>query len=167
MQLSTKGRCAVMAMVDLAKRQTADRPADRVCLADIALRQQLSQSYLEQLFGKLRRADLVDAARGPRGGYRLARPAANIAIAEIVAAVDDPIKPTPDASPAPAAPPSHTHDLWFELGRRITLFLRGITLADVAMGRVTGRDMGAPRSRPATVDRDANRDCDAQDALDY
>ncbi len=63
-----------------------------VCLADIAGRQQLSQSYLEQLFGKLRRADLVYSARGPGGGYRLARPANEIAIADIVAAVDEPMQ---------------------------------------------------------------------------
>lgn len=94
MQLTTKGRYAVMAMVDLAMRETADRPPDLVCLAEIAYRQQLSQSYLEQLFGKLRRADLVCSARGPGGGYRLARRPSEIAIADIVAAVDEPIKAT-------------------------------------------------------------------------
>src|SRR3954451_2391123 len=93
MHLSTRGRYAVMAMVDLASRDPAIRLADPVCLADIAERQQLSQSYLEQLFAKLRRADLVLSARGPGGGcgYRLARPAGQIAIAEIVAAVDEPV----------------------------------------------------------------------------
>ncbi|MEA2739376.1 MAG: Rrf2 family transcriptional regulator, iron-sulfur cluster assembly transcription factor [Acetobacteraceae bacterium] len=88
MQLSTKGRYAVMAMVDLALREVPGHPAELICVADIAQRQQLSQSYLEQLFGKLRRANLVRSARGPGGGYRLARPPAEIAIADIVAAVD-------------------------------------------------------------------------------
>src|SRR5919206_2519031 len=94
MHLSTRGRYAVMAMVDLASRDPSVSVADPVCLADIAERQQLSQSYLEQLFAKLRRADLVSSARGPGGGYRLARPAGQIAIADIVAAVDEPMVAT-------------------------------------------------------------------------
>ncbi|WP_428536763.1 Rrf2 family transcriptional regulator [Rhodopila sp.] len=157
MQLSTKGRYAVIAMVDLAHRETADQAADLICLADIAGRQQLSQSYLEQLLAKLRRADLVHAARGPRGGYRLTRPAADIAIAEIVAAVDEPIKATRcgiDSGRRLAVPGSmigvetcHTHDLWLELGRQIMLFLRGISLADVALGRLSGRTIAAPSPR--------------------
>jgi Rrf2 family transcriptional regulator, iron-sulfur cluster assembly transcription factor len=159
MQLSTKGRYAVMAMVDLATRETADRVDDLICLADIANRQQLSLSYLEQLFGKLRRADLVCSARGPRGGYRLARPSSEIDIADIVAAVDEPIKATrceigsggcmlaPEHAPGSAGGGEmcQTHDLWFELGRQITLFLCGITLADVVSGRVTGRAVGLKR----------------------
>ncbi len=148
-----------MAMVDLARRETADRAAELVCLAAIAGRQQLSQSYLEQLFAKLRRADLVHAARGPRGGYRLARPAAAIAIAEIVAAVDEPMKATRceigsgGCLLGPGSPIGgemcETHDLWLELGRHITLFLRGISLADVALGRVSGRAKGALQRHPA------------------
>jgi Rrf2 family transcriptional regulator, iron-sulfur cluster assembly transcription factor len=149
MQLTTRGRYAVMAMVDLATRETAHSPSDLVCVADIACRQQLSQSYLEQLFGKLRRADLVRSARGPGGGYRLARPASEIAIADIVAAVDEPIKATRcesggggcmvAPSPAVGGEMCQTHDLWFELGRQIALFLGGVTLADVVLGRVAGR----------------------------
>lgn len=159
MQLSTKGRYAVMAMVDLAMQETMDHRADLVCLAEIASRQQLSQSYLEQLFGKLRRADLVCAARGPGGGYRLARQAGEIAISEIVAAVDEPIKATQceidgggcliASGPATGGEMCQTHDLWLELGRQITLFLRGITLADVALGRVAGRASGSTPPRPA------------------
>jgi Rrf2 family iron-sulfur cluster assembly transcriptional regulator len=161
MQLTTRGRYAVMAMVDLAMREMADSACDLVRVADIAGRQQLSQSYLEQLFGKLRRADLVCSARGPGGGYRLARPPSEIAIADIVAAVDEPINATRCESgsggcmlaPGPAAgnDPSvagggmcQTHDLWFELGRQITLFLRGVTLADVVLGRVAGRAARLP-----------------------
>jgi Rrf2 family iron-sulfur cluster assembly transcriptional regulator len=183
MQLSTKSRYAVMAMVDLAARETARRPNDLICLADIAQRQQLSQSYLEQLFGKLRRADLVCSARGPGGGYRLARPPSEIAIADIVAAVDEQIAATrcvigsggcllapapaveapmvspvgsPVVSPAgsPAESPMggemcHTHDLWSELGRQIALFLCGITLADVVLGRVVGRAIRLPPAATA------------------
>jgi Rrf2 family iron-sulfur cluster assembly transcriptional regulator len=157
MQLSTKGRYAVMAMVDLATWEAMEHPNTLSCLADIAARQQLSQSYLEQLFGKLRRADLVSSARGPGGGYRLARSPSEIAIADIVAAVDEPIKATrcevgsggcmlasepPDGAPVGQAldcEMCQTHDLWVELGRQIALFLSGVTLADVVQGRVVGR----------------------------
>jgi len=92
MQLSTRGRYAVMAMVDLATRQAVGCECGPICLAEIACRQQLSLAYLEQLFGKLRRAGLVASARGPGGGYRLARPSDTISIADIVCAVDAPIQ---------------------------------------------------------------------------
>lgn len=148
-----------MAMVDLATREIADRPGHLICLAEIAVRQQLSQSYLEQLFGKLRRAGLVRAARGPGGGYRLARPASGIAIADIVAAVDESIKATRceiggggcmlASEPATGGEKCQTHDLWAELGRQITLFLCGITLADVVLGHVAGRAMGLPSAKAA------------------
>ena len=155
MQLSTKGRYAVMAMVDLAAWQAACRSCAPVCLSDIADRQQLSQSYLEQLFGKLRRAGLVCSARGPGGGYRLARSAQDIPIAAIVAAVDEPIKATRceigsggclvAATPEGRGEKCQTHDLWFELGRQIELFLEGVTLADVVGGNVSGRAVGLQR----------------------
>src|SRR6185437_16229523 len=86
MRLSTKGRYAVMAMADLAKRGQDDRA---VTLADIARRQDISLPYLEQLFARLRRSGLVKSVRGPGGGYRLARTAAEMAVAEIVTAVDE------------------------------------------------------------------------------
>lgn len=108
MQITTRGRYAVMAMVDLASREAADCACGPVCLAEIAARQQLSQAYLEQLFGKLRRAALVCSSRGPGGGYRLARPSSTIGIAEIVAAVDEPIKATrctAESGGCPAAAP--------------------------------------------------------------
>ncbi len=149
MQLSTKGRYAVMAMVDLAAMEAVESAGELVCLADIAQRQQLSQSYLEQLFGKLRRAGLVSAARGPRGGYRLARPAADIAISAIVAAVDEPIRATrcelggggcmAGSIPGGFGERCQTHDLWVALGRQIELFLQRVTLADVIDGRVDGQ----------------------------
>ncbi|MBS0640488.1 MAG: Rrf2 family transcriptional regulator [Acetobacteraceae bacterium] len=154
MQISTRGRYAVMAMVDLAARQSATAGTAPVCLADIAARQQLSLSYLEQLFSKLRRAGLVSSARGPGGGYRLARPADVLAIAEIVLAVDEPIRATRceagsgGCMAAPGTEPGgmqcQTHDLWFELSRQVSLFLSGITLADVVNGNVAGRAVAMP-----------------------
>jgi Rrf2 family iron-sulfur cluster assembly transcriptional regulator len=154
MQLSTKGRYAVMALVDLATQRGFDTASGPICLADIAQRQQLSLSYLEQLFGKLRRAGLVRSARGPGGGYRLARPAADIAIADIVAAVDEPIRATRceagsggcmlASEPSACGKKCQTHDLWFELGRQIALFLGCLTLADVVDGRVSGRAVSLP-----------------------
>src|SRR5579864_5804978 len=96
MRLSTKGRYAVMAMTDLARRQGAAERA--VALADIAARQEISLSYLEQLFARLRRKGLVQSARGPGGGYRLARTAETTTIAEIVHAVDEPLQATRCAS---------------------------------------------------------------------
>jgi Rrf2 family iron-sulfur cluster assembly transcriptional regulator len=147
MQLSTRGRYAVMAMVDLAAQQTIGCERGPVCLAQIAERQQLSLSYLEQLFGKLRRAGLVASARGPGGGYRLARASDAITIADIIDAVDEQVRATrcPEgdvgclASPPGAdAGRCQTHELWAELSRQIGLFLASVTLADVVAGRITG-----------------------------
>lgn len=154
MQLTTRGRYAVMAMADLATRETAGCECGPVCLAEIAARQQLSLSYLEQLFGKLRRAGLVASARGPGGGYRLRTPPGEIPIAAIVAAVDEPIHATRCeagsggcmAGPKPDGDGERcqTHDLWFELGRQIEFFLNGISLADVVGHRVRGRAVQLP-----------------------
>lgn len=155
MQLSTRGRYAVMAMVDLATREHRAQGAARpVCLSEIAATQRLSLSYLEQLFGKLRRAGLVTSMRGPGGGYRLARPAAAMPIAAIVAAVNETIRATrcelgeagcmAGAGPGGTAGRCQTHDLWFELGRQIELFLGGVTLADVVESRVAGRAVPVP-----------------------
>lgn len=154
MQLTTRGRYAVMAMADLATRESAGCACGPVCLAEIAERQQLSLSYLEQLFGKLRRAGLVASARGPGGGYRLVAPAEAIPIAAIVAAVDEPIHATrcetgtggcmAGARSGSEAEPCQTHDLWFELGRQIEYFLKGISLADVVEQRVKGRAVALP-----------------------
>ena len=90
MRLTTKGRFAVTAMVDLSMRQTRGP----VTLAAISERQHISLSYLEQLFGKLRRAKLVSSVRGPGGGYNLAKPIAEITVAAIISAVDEPIDAT-------------------------------------------------------------------------
>ena len=139
MKLSTKGRYAVMAMVDLA-RHSAGKP---VALNDIAVRQEISLSYLEQLFAKLRRGVLFISARGPGGGYRLARGAAETRIADIFVAVDEPIKATRCELGSPKGCTGHqgrcvTHDLWEELGRQIQIFLSAVTLDDVVNKRVLG-----------------------------
>jgi Rrf2 family iron-sulfur cluster assembly transcriptional regulator len=158
MQISTRGRYAVMAMADLAARQADGCLCGPVCLAEIAARQQLSLSYLEQLFGKLRRAGLVASARGPGGGYRLARPAGTIAVADIVAAVEESIRTTRcdlEAGGCMARAdgtigPCQTHDLWEELGQQIRFFLEGVTLADVVAQRVAGRAVRLP-ARPGQL----------------
>jgi Rrf2 family transcriptional regulator, iron-sulfur cluster assembly transcription factor len=132
MQLSTRGRYAVMAMVDIAARQTLGCECGPVCLAEIAERQKLSQAYLEQLFGKLRRAGLVASARGPGGGYRLSRSSAEIAIADIITAVEEPLL----ATSCEGGGTCQADELWAELGRRIQGFLGAVTLADVVAGRL-------------------------------
>ena len=147
MQLSTRGRYAVMAMVDLASRQSVGCECGPVCLAEIAASQSLSLSYLEQLFARLRRAGLVASARGPGGGYRLARDSDRISVAAILAAVDEPVRATrcdETSGPCQALPGllsnrCQTHDLWSELGRQISVFLGAVTLADVVLGQVRGR----------------------------
>lgn len=139
MKLSTKGRYAVTAMVDLARHESG-RP---ITLAEIAERQEISLSYLEQLFAKLRRSGLVRSARGPGGGYTLSRSADDIRIADIVLAVDEPIQATRCRPGSPRGCMSGgsrclTHDLWEELGRQIQIFLSTVSLADVANRRVLG-----------------------------
>src|SRR6476661_1031183 len=94
MRLSTKGRYAVMAMADLAKNGHADGGVRAVSLAEIAARQEISLSYLEQLFARLRKGGLVQSVRGPGGGYRLAKGMKDTVVAEIVLAVDEPIRAT-------------------------------------------------------------------------
>ena len=140
MRLSAKGRYAVTAMVDLARTGGGGAP---VALSDIAARQEISSSYLEQLFRKLRQAGLVGSVRGPRGGYRLARPAEDTRIADIVLAVDEPLRATlcpPGSASGCKSDASRclTHDLWAELGNQIHLFLSSVTLADVRDRRVLG-----------------------------
>ena len=135
MQLSTKGRYAVMAMTDLA----GQAPERAVTLAEIAERQQLSLSYLEQLFARLRRRGLVLSVRGPGGGYRLARPADETSVADVVVAVDEPLRATRCAGHGPGCMSGgarcRTHDLWVETGRQLQHYLEGVSLADVIDGR--------------------------------
>lgn len=137
MKLSAKGRYAVMAMCDLA----GESDGKPIALADIAERQEISLSYLEQLFAKLRRGGLVRSVRGPGGGYLLARAADQTRIADIVLAVDEPIRATRCSPGQPFGCRSNqsrcvTHDLWEELGNQIYLFLASVTLADVLQGRI-------------------------------
>ncbi len=129
MKLTTKGRYAVTAMLDLALRY--DKGA--VTLADIAKRQGISLSYLEQLFAKLRRSGLVDSVRGPGGGYNLAMEPNKISVAEIIVAINENI----DATRCGGEKNCHgdetclTHQLWEDLSTRIHEFLNGITLGDL------------------------------------
>jgi Rrf2 family iron-sulfur cluster assembly transcriptional regulator len=138
MRLSTKGRYAVMAMADLARRQT--EPCRAVALAEIATRQEISLSYLEQLFARLRRKGLVQSARGPGGGYRLTRTAEETSIADIVLAVDEPLRATRCADQGKGCMLKGerclTHDLWEDLGHRIEDYLASVSLADVLTGRL-------------------------------
>ena len=139
MKLSTKGRYAVLAMADLASQGEGEP----IPLAAISERQNISLSYLEQLFGKLRRARLVRSVRGPGGGYTLARSMSQISIAEIMAAVDEPVKMTRCADdPESGCLDGRrclTHHLWHALGQHIVAFLQSATLQDVVDNR-----FGAP-----------------------
>ena len=145
MKLSTKGRYAVMATIDLA-RHSRGRP---VALADIALRQGISLSYLEQLFAKLRRGGIVKSVRGPGGGYVLIHGADGTRIADIILAVDEPIRATrcKDGSPKGCTATGVrcvTHDLWEELSRQIHLFLSSVSIGDVLERRIVGTSQLAP-----------------------
>jgi Rrf2 family transcriptional regulator, iron-sulfur cluster assembly transcription factor len=136
-KLSTKGRYAVMALVDLAS-QSDGRP---VALADIAERQEISLSYLEQLFAKLRRGGLVRSVRGPGGGYLLARTADDTRVSDAILAVDEPIRATRCKSGSAVGCRANksrclTHDLWEELGNQIHVFLSSVSLADVCNRRI-------------------------------
>ncbi len=135
MRLTSKGRYAVAAMLDLC----VHGQQGPVPLASIAERQHLSLSYLEQLFRRLRAAGLTYAMRGPGGGYRLARPAEEIAIAEIIRAVDEPLEITACGNRPEGCRPDgrcNAHLLWSALGELIEGFLASVSLADVAAGRV-------------------------------
>ena len=147
MKLSTKGRYAVMAMADLAIH-SAGKP---VSLAEIALRQEISLSYLEQLFGKLRRCGLVQSVRGPGGGYRLGREPDEVRVSDIVVAVDEPLTATrcmPGAATGCQSRKNRclTHDLWTELGNQIQLYLSSVSLDDVIHRRVLGPSRLQPQS---------------------
>jgi Rrf2 family protein len=143
MELTTRGRYAVMAMADLA-RVGAVEP---VALAAIADRQKLSLAYLEQLFARLRRAELVVSSRGRSGGYRLSRPAADISVADILTAVEEETRMTRCAGDGDAGCLGHTrcitHGLWQALGTHIAQFFSSVTLQDVVDG--------GPRLSPAVI----------------
>lgn len=156
MRLTTKGRFAVTAMIDLALRES-EGP---VTLAGIAERQSISLSYLEQLFGKLRRHKLVASVRGPGGGYTLATGADEVTVADIIVAVDEPL----DATQCGGKGNCHdehvcmTHELWTELNRHMFDFLDSVTLANlVERQRKAGtnvtvlKDERRVRRREATI----------------
>ncbi|HYC04400.1 MAG TPA: Rrf2 family transcriptional regulator [Azospirillaceae bacterium] len=154
MRLSTKGRYAVMAMVDLA-RNSKGQP---VALAEIADRQEISLSYLEQLFARLRKGGLVKSVRGPGGGYLLAHPAKVMRVSDIILAVDEPIRTTRCAANSPVGCRANktrcvTHDLWEELGNQIHMYLSSVTLEDVCERRIlaAGGAMEIPDARKAPV----------------
>ncbi|MFD1797241.1 Rrf2 family transcriptional regulator [Paracoccus aurantiacus] len=137
MKLSTKGRYGMVALVDLALQ-----PEDQLTsLADIAERQDVSLPYLEQLFVRLRRAGLVESARGPGGGYRLARPATEIRVAEVLSAVDETVSALhigAGASGAVSGSRAQTlsNRLWQSLSAHVYVFLHNATLADVAHNKL-------------------------------
>ena len=128
MRLTTKGRFAVTAMIDLALREHSGP----VALAVISARQQISLSYLEQLFGKLRRKELVESTRGPGGGYSLGRKSEDITVADIIGAVDEPIDATGCAGKGNCMGQDTgqcmTHDLWTNLNAKMIDYLNSISL---------------------------------------
>jgi Rrf2 family iron-sulfur cluster assembly transcriptional regulator len=130
MRLTTKGRYAVTAMVELALNQGQGW----LSLAEIADRHHISQSYLEQLFAALRRSGLVDGSRGPGGGYRLGRPRADITVANVIDAVDETLDATKCGGKRNCQGDQGcvTHDLWAELSDRIRQYLNSVSLESVA-----------------------------------
>ena len=142
MRLTTKGRFAVTAMADLA--MCGGRGP--VTMAAISERQKISLSYLEQLFGKLRRSEIVESVRGPGGGYYLARPAEQITIAEIIVAVDEPL----DATSCGGKGNCHderqclTHDLWMGLNEKIYDYLASVTLQQLVDSQTTAGSSSVP-----------------------
>lgn len=147
MRLTTKGRFAVTAMVDLALRGGASP----VTLASISERQKISLSYLEQLFGKLRRHNIVESVRGPGGGYYLARPSSKISIADIVVAVDESL----DATQCGGKGDCHddkqciTHDLWVGLNEALYRYMAEVSLQQV----VDNQARPKPDALPVTISK--------------
>jgi Rrf2 family iron-sulfur cluster assembly transcriptional regulator len=153
MRLTTKGRFAVTAMIDVAMQSTKG-PAT---LAGVSDRQKISLSYLEQLFGKLRRSGLVESVRGPGGGYRLARPPATVSVADVIVAVDEPIDATQCGGRENCRDDRRcmTHELWSSLNDHILNYLQSVTLADLVAKQqqkadvVLLQDHRQPQAAPA------------------
>lgn len=134
MRLTTKGRFAVTAMIDLAMRQEKGP----VTLAAISRRQEISLSYLEQLFGKLRRHEIVESVRGPGGGYNLARRPEDVTVADIIIAVDEPLDATQcggkgncHGADQESGTQCMTHDLWSTLNAKMVEYLDSVSLKDL------------------------------------
>ncbi|MFM1955308.1 MAG: DNA-binding transcriptional repressor [Pseudomonadota bacterium] len=143
MRLTTKGRFAVTAMLDLA----IDESGKPVTLAGISERQSISLSYLEQLFSRLRRSGLVKSVRGPGGGYRIAKPLAEISVSEIISAVDELIDATQCGGHENCRDDRRcmTHNLWSSLNVKILEYLSGVSLNDlVEAHKVSGNDDKKP-----------------------
>ena len=156
MRLTTKGRFAVTAMLDLALHATQGP----VTLAGVSDRQKISLSYLEQLFGKLRRCELVESVRGPGGGYHLARDPDQISVADIIRAVEEPL----DSTQCGGRENCHenqrcmTHDLWEELNTTVQGFLAGVKLSHLVerqrtkpVSVVRGPAKGTREHRPVSA----------------
>jgi len=150
MRLTTKGRFAVTAMIDLAMRQHQGP----VTLAGISQRQKISLSYLEQLFGKLRRHELVESTRGPGGGYTLARSVKEVTVADIIFAVDEPIDATQCGGKINCAEEGQcmTHELWANLNKKMIEYLDSVSLAALVDEQRAREAKEAPR--PVSVLRE-------------
>jgi Rrf2 family iron-sulfur cluster assembly transcriptional regulator len=164
MKLTTKGRFAVTAMLDLAMHEalahneampagTLPTEIKPVTLAGISERQNISLSYLEQLFSRLRRQGLVSSVRGPGGGYKLAKNYADISVAEVIKAVDEQIDATQCGGHENCRDEGRcmTHDLWATLNTKILDYLAGISLADMVASQATAKKVTMiPRAHNAT-----------------
>ena len=156
MRLTTKGRFAVTAMIDLALRGE-DGP---VALAGVSERQKISLSYLEQLFGKLRRHKLVDSVRGPGGGYCIARPLEQVAVADIIRAVDEQLDATQCGGHENCLDEHRcmTHELWSTLNAKMYDYLASVSLADLVerqRQKMAGNPAVLEDKRPPTRSRAA------------
>jgi Rrf2 family iron-sulfur cluster assembly transcriptional regulator len=143
MRLTTKGRFAVTAMIDVALHEQKGP----VALSEVSERQKISLSYLEQLFAKLRRRGLVDSTRGPGGGYSLARPVGVLSVAEIIMAVDEPIDATSCGGKENCHDergPCLTHELWSNLNDHIYQFLADVKLGDLVRKAQAREDCSVP-----------------------
>lgn len=150
MRLTTRGRFAVTAMADIAMH----RGTDPVTLGEISARQKISVSYLEQLFGKMRRRGLVESVRGPGGGYRLARETAQIAVADIILAVDEPIDATQCRGKENCRDDQKciTHDLWAKLNEHVLNYLAAMSLEQLVEDQIAKKDGVSPlQSMPKNI----------------
>jgi len=145
MRLTTKGRFAVTAMLDLALNES-DRP---ITLAGISERQEISLSYLEQLFSRLRRGGLVKSVRGPGGGYRIAKKLEDISVSDIIKAVDELIDATNCGGTENCHENSHcmTHELWFNLNVKILDYLAGVSLKQLVASQREGTVLVIPEPK--------------------
>lgn len=148
MRLTTKGRFAVTAMLDLALNEV-DKP---VTLAGVSERQGISLSYLEQLFGRLRRNGLVKSVRGPGGGYKIAKQHSAISVSDIISAVDELIDATQCNGKENCRDEGRcmTHDLWANLNSKILEYLSGVTLADLVASQREGKKIQLAARRECT-----------------